>query len=274
MALEARFMLMTSSLFLSDKKIRHIFAAEQLMKPILVIAILAWLCIGNIEAQQMEFGLKGGLNIGTPYGVAEKGASGSLGVGPMIGMTFAYDLGSRWTIHGEFLYSQKGAKFHTPVSGDTIYRYNTITPEDTIPSEVHTIYNGVVDGKFDNKYIDIPLYASYAVSRRVRLLFGGYFAYLLEGQNTGSADIQVGDPAHPFTTVTNEPFDQSSGLNNWDYGAIIGATYITERRINFGLSLTTGLRSIYENNYKYIDGVVRNIYLQTYVQFSLRKNNQ
>ena len=241
------------------------------MKPILFIAILVWLCIGNIQAQMMEFGLKGGLNIGTPVGVAEKGATGSLGVGPLIGMTFAYDLGTRWSIHGEFLYSMKGAKFHTPVSGDTIYRY---TINDTIPSEVHTIYNGFVDGKFDNKYIDVPLYASYAVSRRVRLMFGGYFSYLLDGINTGSADIEVGDPAHPFTTVTNEPFDQSSELNMWDYGALLGATYITKRRISFGMSLTTGLRSIYNNNYKYIDGVVRNVYLQTFVQFSLSNDNE
>ncbi len=241
------------------------------MKPILFIAILVWLCVGSIQAQIMEFGLKGGLNIGTPVGVAEKGATGSLGIGPLIGMTFAYDLGTRWSIHGEFLYSMKGAKFHTPVSGDTIYRY---TINDTIPSEVHTIYNGFVDGKFDNKYIDVPLYASYAVSRKIRLMFGGYFSYLLDGINTGSADIEVGDPAHPFTTVTDEPFDQSSELNLWDYGALLGATYITDRRISFGMSLTTGLRSIYNNNYKYIDGVVRNVYLQTFVQFSLSKDNE
>lgn len=244
------------------------------MRPVILIAIMAWLCIGNIQAQEMEFGLKGGVNIGTPYGVAEKGASGSLGIGPLIGMTFAYDLGSKWSIHGEFLYSQKGAKFRTPVSGDTVYRYNTITPTDTIPSEVYTIYRGWVDGKFDNKYIDIPLYASYDISRRFMLMFGGYFSYLIEGLNVGTADIEVGDPAHPFTTVTDEPFDQSSELNQWDYGVLIGATYVTQRRINFGASLTTGLRSIYHNNYKYIDGVVRNIYLQTFVHFSLAKNNQ
>ena len=74
--------------------------------------------------------------------------------------------------------------------------------------------------------------------------------------------------------VTDEPFDQSSELNKWDYGLLIGATFITQRRINFGATLTMGLRSIYRNNYKYIDGVVRNVYLQTFVQFSLAKNNQ
>ena len=243
------------------------------MRPIYIIAIALWLSAGTMYAQEMEFGLKGGVNVGTPYGVAEKGASGSLGVGPLIGITFAYDLAPRWSLHGEFLYSQKGAKFHTPVSGDTIYRYNTITPIDTIPSEAHTIYHGWVDGKFSNKYFDIPLYASYDISRRFMLMFGGYFSYLISGNNTGSADIIVGDPESPFTEVNDEPFDQSSELNQWDYGVLFGATYLTGRRVNFGATVTTGLRSIYRNNYKYIDGVVRNIYLQAFVHFSVLKNN-
>ncbi len=243
------------------------------MRPIYILAIVLWLFPGIMNAQEMEFGLKGGVNLGTPYGVAEKGASGSLGVGPLIGITFAYDLAPRWGLHGEFLYSQKGAKFHTPVSGDTIYRYNTITPIDTIPTEAHTIYHGWVDGKFSNQYFDIPLYASYDVSRRFMLMFGGYLSYLISGNNTGSADIVVGDPESPFTEVNDEPFDQSQELNQWDYGVLFGATYLTGRRVNFGASVTTGLRSIYKNNYKYIDGVVRNIYLQAFVHFSVLKNN-
>ncbi len=102
-------------------------------------------------------------------------------------------------------------------------------------------------------------------------MFGGYVSYLIDGKNTGSADIEVGDPRHPFTTVTDEPFDQSSELNKWDYGLLLGTTYVTKRRMNFGLSVTTGLRSVYRNNYKYIDGVVRNVYMQTFVQFRINK---
>jgi hypothetical protein len=243
------------------------------MRPILLTATLLWLCIFSMQGQQMNFGLKGGLNIGTPVGVAEKGAKGSVGIGPMLGMYFAYDLGGKWTLHGEFLYSYKGSTFHTPVSGDTIYRYNTITPTDTIPSEVYTSYSGWVDGKFDNRYLDIPIYASFDVSKRFALMFGGYVSYLLSGKNVGTADIEVGDPAHPFTTVTDEPFDQSNGLNKWDYGLLFGFYYMTERRIDFGLSVTTGLRSIYENNYKYIDGVVRNVYMQPFVMFRIGKDD-
>ncbi len=244
------------------------------MRPILLTAMAVILCISMVKAQDMDFGLKGGLNIGTPIGAAEKGATGSLGVGPLIGMYFAYELNAKWSLHGEFLYSYKGAKFSTPVSGDTIYRYYAVTPAgDSIPAEAKTIYRGTVDGKFDNRYIDVPLYASYKLGQRFRLTFGGYMSYLIKGHNTGSADVEVGDPIHPFTNVEDEPFDQSSELSNFDYGLLLGATYMTKHRFNFGLSLTGGLKSIYKQNYKYIDGAVRNIYLQTFVQFRLNNKN-
>lgn len=244
------------------------------MRSLLLSATIVLLCTFVVKAQDMDFGLKGGLNIGTPYGVAEEGASGSLGVGPLIGMYFAYNLGNKWTLHGEFLYSYKGSKFHTPVSGDTIYQYYAVTPAgDSIPAEANTIYRGVVDGKFDNRYIDVPLYASYELSRRFRLLFGGYLSYLVSGHNAGYADVEVGDPNYPFTTVEDEPFDQSSELSKLDYGLLAGSTYMTKHRLNFGISATVGLKSIYKKNYKYLDGVVRNIYLQTFVQFRLNKRN-
>jgi hypothetical protein len=244
------------------------------MKQFLLFSAMLCVFFFDTRAQEMEFGLKGGLNIGTPIGVAEKGATGKLGVGPLLGMYFAYDLGGKWSVHGEFLYSYKGSKFHTPVSGDTIYKYNTITLTDTIPSEANTMYRGWVDGKFDNRYLDMPLFVSYQLSSRFLMMFGGYVSYLIEGNNTGTADIEVGDPKHPFTTVTDEPFDQSSELNQWDYGLMLGTTYITERKINFGISLSSGMRSIYRKNYKYIDGVVRNLYMQTFVQFRIAKNNK
>lgn len=247
------------------------------MKPIILTAVVL-LCFsfGPLQAQEMNFGIKGGINIGTPIGVAEKGASGSVGVGPLLGVYFKYDLASRWSISADFMYSYKGSKFNTPVSGDTIYKYNTISPApyyDTIPSEANTFYRGTVDGKFDNRYIDVPIYASYSLSNRFLLNFGGYVSYLVSGKNTGFADIEVGDPASPFTTVEDEPFDQSDGLATWDYGALLGATYVTKHRLNFGISVTTGLRSVYKNNYKYIDGVVRNVYMQTFVQFRLNNKN-
>ncbi len=240
------------------------------MRQLILTIIVAGL-FSQAAAQGFDFGFKGGANIGTPYGVAEKGATGMVGVGPLLGLFFKYQLKDRWAIHFDGQYSFKGARFDTPVSGDTVYEYNTITPTDTIPSKAFTSYRGRVEGKFSNKYIDFPVYASYQVGKKVLVLAGFQLSYLFDGGNYGSADIEVGDPKHPFTYVENEPFDQSEEIKTWDYAIITGAIYEGKHRVNLGATLTCGLTSIYAKNYKYIDNVVRNLYLQMFLGFKITK---
>jgi hypothetical protein len=237
----------------------------------LLITILVVFFLSQAVAQRFDFGLKGGANIGTPFGVAEEGATGMIGVGPMIGLFFKYKLKDRWSFHFDAQYSFKGARFDTPVSGDTVYEYNTITPIDTIPSKAFTSYRGSVEGKFANKYMDFPVYVSYLLGKRSLILAGFQLSYLLDGGNYGSADLEVGDPKHPFTYVEDEPFDQSEELKTWDYAFITGYIYETRRRVNVGATATIGLGSIYDKNYKYLDKTVRNIYLQIFLGFKITK---
>ena len=241
----------------------------------LALTILVACLFSQAVAQEFDFGIKGGANVGTPYGVAEEGATGMVGVGPLLGLFFKYQLKERWAIHFDAQYSFKGARFDTPVSGDTVYEYNTITPTDTIPSKAFTSYRGNVEGKFANKYMDFPLYVSYNFGKDKKwLVLGGFqISYLLDGGNYGSADIEVGDPKHPFTYVENEPFDQSEELNTWDYAVMTGVILETKYRTNLGITFTYGLGSIYEKNYKYIDNVVRNLYLQFFFGFKITKPN-
>ena len=239
----------------------------------LVLTVFVACLLSQAIAQEFNFGLKGGANIGTPYGVAEKGSKGMVGVGPLIGAFFKYQLKDRWAVHADFQYSFKGARFDTPVSGDTVYEYLTITPNDTIPSKAFTSYRGRVEGKFANKYFDVPVYVSYQVGKRSLLLAGFQISYLIDGGNYGSADIEVGDSKHPFTYVENEPFDQSDELRTWDYAIIIGTIYEGKRRVNLGATFTYGLTSIYNKNYKYLDNVVRNLYLQLFLGFKITKTD-
>jgi len=237
----------------------------------LALTIIVACLFSQAVAQEFDFGIKGGINVGTPYGVAEKGATGMVGAGPLLGLFFKYQLRDKWAIHFDVQYSYKGARFDTPVSGDTVYEYNTITPTDTIPSKAFTTYRGRVEGKFSNKYIDFPLYASYKVGKRFLILAGFQISYLFDGGNYGSADIEVGDPKSPFTYVENEPFDQSAELNTWDYSIIVGSILETRYRVNLGATFTYGLGSIYDKNYKYIDNVVRNLYIQLFLGFKITK---
>lgn len=240
----------------------------------LLLALICTFIISQAVTQDLDYGVKAGLNIGTPYMKPEKGASGTPGIGPLFGVFSKYYLSDKWAIHLELFYSAKGSNFKTPVSGDTLYeRTWHIGPPNggyDTTTKIPTIYEGTVEGSYGNRYLDIPLLLSYRVGKKMLLMFGPQFSYLLKGKNTGDADIIVGDPESPFTKVNDEPFDQSHELNRWDYSILIGTQYEGKKLFNLGISLTTGLGSIYNKNYKYLDKAVRNIYLQAYLGFRIR----
>lgn len=230
------------------------------IKSLLYVSMITAFMMPSLAiAQNLDAGLSAGFNLGTPYGVSEDGASGSPGFGPGLGFYIRGRLSMKWQVQAEFLYSKKGSFFQTPVSGDTIYRS---TMNDTIPFSVHTVYNGWVEGHFNNAYLDIPLMFLYETGKRWSLLTGVQFSYLLKGENKGTADIEVGNPQNPFTHVEDQVFDQSEHIKKWDYAILLGGKYKFKDKIDFQASLSYGLFSIYEEYYKYINKTVRNIYLR------------
>ncbi len=224
----------------------------------LFLVALLLLSAGS-QAQDMDAGLSAGFNLGTPYGVADNGASGSPGLGPALGFYLKSRLSMKWQLQVELLYSKKGSFFQTPVSGDTIYRS---TLNDTMPYAVHTVYNGWVEGHFNNAYLDIPIILEFEAGPKWSLMMGPQFSYLLKGENKGTADIEVGNPENPFTHVEDQVFDQSEHIKKWDYAILLGTSYQFRDKINFQLTASFGLFSIYEEYYKYINKTVRNIYLR------------
>lgn len=229
-----------------------------------VILLLAF--TRGLGAQDLDMGISAGFNLGTPYGVANDGASGSPGLGPALGFYLKSRLSMKWQLQVELLYSKKGSFFQTPVSGDTIYRS---TLNDTMPYSVHTVYNGWVEGHFNNAYLDIPLIFEYEAGPRWSLMMGPQFSYLLKGENKGTADIEVGNPKNPFTYVEDQLFDQSKHLRKWDYAILLGTTYQFRDKIQFQLTASYGLFSIYEEYYKYINKTVRNIYLRVGILYRM-----
>lgn len=251
----------------------HWFMNKRILKKktyccLVFLAMLFFTAGEKAIGQGLEFGIKGGFTLGTPYGIAEEGAKGKLGAGPTFGVFIRGQLNFRWKVQAEFLYSKKGSTFKTPVEGDTLYK----DEQNGQPYTVHTIYKGWVEGEFDNVYLDIPVVFLYRLNTKWNLLVGPQFSYLLKGKNKGTADIEVGDPENPFTTVEDEPFDQSEQLKKWDYGILLGGMYHLNNKMHIGLSVTTGLFSIYDKNYKYLDRTVRNIYLQASLGFKISKD--
>ena len=216
------------------------------------------------DAQNMWWGIKGGINFGTPYGKAEEGATGAPGVGPRMGVFVRRHVKNRLDVQLEVLYSVKGASYKTPVSGDTLYEEEIMGKIYLIP----TYYSGWVEGKFKNVYLDFPITARYEASRKFFLLFGPQISYLLNGSNKGLADIDIGEN---YSSVKDEPFDESDQLNRWDYSLLFATSYETPGGLNFELGFSYGLRSIYKDSYDKIDDTYRNIYLQAMVGYRFGK---
>jgi|WetSurMetagenome_2_1015567.scaffolds.fasta_scaffold342765_1 hypothetical protein len=233
---------------------------------IIAIIISLYFLETGVYSQKIVYGLKGGFTKGTPYSKPKEEASGKLGTGPLIGAFFKHTFNKRLGIHLEFFYSNKSASFRTPVSGDTTYPLVIAGTTYNIP----TSYSGWVDGKFKNYYFDMPALLAYKMGKKFNLLVGPQISYLVIGKNDGTADIAVGeDPAYPYTTVEDKPFDESSQLNKWDYGFVCGTNYETNKRLNLNLNCSIGLRSIYKKSYTNSDGMVRNIYLQFSLEYRI-----
>lgn len=216
------------------------------------------------DAQNMWWGVKGGINLGTPYGKAEESATGAPGIGPRMGLFLRTHVKNRLDVQIEALYSVKGGKYDTPVSGDTVYEEEIMGIKYLIP----TYYEGRVEGEFKNVYLDFPITARYEASRKFFLSFGPQISYLLNGSNTGTADMDIGEN---YSSVTDEPFDESSELNKWDYSLLFAGSYETPGGLNFELGLNYGLRSIYKASYDKIDNTYRNIYLHLMVGYRFGK---
>jgi len=119
-------------------------------------------------------------------------------------------------------------------------------------------YTGIVKGRFRNRYIEVPLLARLKSGEHWAFLGGVYGAYLLFGDNSGTADVELGQG---FDFRPDEPFDQTEFLFPWDYGLVAGAEYHWDDWL-IDLRAVTGLRTIYQKDYAQVSNAVWNGYLQ------------
>ncbi len=76
-----------------------------------MLIIPLFLMVSTSQGQGLKYGLKGGFNLGTPYGKPEDGATGSPGLGPAVGVYIIHRLSLKWRVQAEFLYSKKSSTF-------------------------------------------------------------------------------------------------------------------------------------------------------------------
>ncbi len=209
----------------------------------------------SANAQFEGFGIKYGFNFGTPISKYVEGATVSPGFNGLNGAFVRFRLAERLTLETGLQLSMKANEFTTPIEGDTII-LQFIPNVGYLPFAAD--YKGVVEGQFRNYYLEIPLVARFETSEHWAIIGGVYGAYLLRGDNSGLADIELGQA---FDFREDEPFDQTEFLFPWDYGVLAGGEY-RRNGWQFDLRATIGLRSIYQNDYAQVSASVWNGYLQ------------
>jgi hypothetical protein len=229
-----------------------------------IYSIILFLSLSNfIMAQNnnIGWGLKLGGNIGAPipFGNIPEGATGAPIVGLNLGSWISYHFNPKMALKLEFNYSVKGASFKTPLVNQYYY-----DPE----YEVETIFNGTAEGKFDNQYLEWPLYMQYRLGKKLWLTGGFYVAYMFATATYADGEGYVGYLSSVIVTRTI-PFEEE--LNKLDYGVRLGIAYTNGGKFIFDADLTYGIPSIFKKSYKTIDYSINNMYFQFGVMYNFGK---
>jgi opacity protein-like surface antigen len=175
----------------------------------IILAAVAVLAFGFANAQEVKFGVKGGLNIATQSYGGEDAPSPSSLTGFHIGGLVEIKISDKFSIQPELLYSTQGSKF-------SMTGYST-------------------ENSFKLSYINIPVMLKYFVAEKFSLEAGPQIGFLTSSKMevilsgiTGSKDAK-----EIFKTV--------------DFGLNIGAGYDFTKKISVNARYNFGLSNIAKN---------------------------
>lgn len=183
---------------------------------------------------QIRYGVEAGVNVGAPFPKKiEKGAKGSLGLSPIFGFSAQKKLSRKIYLKGCLLFEQKRAKYETPVQ----YAY-IVMSGDSIDG-----FSGVVEGKFKNQYLFLPINMMYQISRKTSAGLGLYGGYLLKGSNTGTVKNGKAGFGGNFN-IPDQVFNESSNIYRFDFGTNMAVLYKINKDIHLQGQLSYGLSSV------------------------------
>jgi opacity protein-like surface antigen len=178
----------------------------------ITLSIVAVLAFGFANAQEVKFGVKGGINLSTLTGDIEEASSK---VGFQVGAFAEIKLTEKFSIQPELLYSAQGVK---------------------------TEFNDM-DGSEENKinlgYLNIPVMAKYYVAEKFSLEAGPQVGFLLSAKN----DFSSFDGEDSFS----KNIDIKDNFKSIDFGVNFGAGYDFTENLSAGLRYNLGLSNILEN---------------------------
>ncbi|WP_346881475.1 porin family protein [uncultured Algibacter sp.] len=180
------------------------------MKNLFLLSIIAVFAIGSVNAQEVKFGAKAGVNFASLNGddSGELDSRTSFHIGAVAEIIIS----DKFSVQPELLYSGQGAKF-----------------EETF-----------LDEKFESTlkldYLNIPIMAKYYVYEGLSVEAGPQIGFLLSAE---SEDKEDGE------TETADVKDQISSI---DFGLNFGLGYKLENGLNFAARYNLGLSNVFDDS--------------------------
>lgn len=134
-------------------------------------------------------------------------------------------------------------------------------------SKVRGYYTGLVQTDVRNTYVTIPVSAVYNLSSQWNLYGGLYFSLLIDQEFDGYVSegyLRQGDPTGQkitFEDGSRAPFDFSSEVQKFQWGAQIGAEWNLNEHFKLFPELTYGINGLLDNDFKALSFSLHNIYL-------------
>lgn len=183
-------------------------------KIILTIAVV--LTANFVSAQDMKFGVKGGLNLSNVTGDGNP----SMKVGIHFGGFMEYKVSEKFVIQPELLFSTQGAKFEY---------------SDSFEGESYS-----ENSNYKLSYLNIPIMAKYYVSEKFSLEAGPQIGFLLSAKN----DFDYSETFGGETFSESGEVDIKEFLNSTDFGINFGAGYDLNEKMSLGFRYNLGLTDI------------------------------
>jgi len=173
----------------------------------IILSVVAVLAFGFANAQEVKYGLKGGLNLSSLNFVGEGTPSSSSLASVNVGAFVEVKISDKFSIQPEVLYSKQGNKMNFETEGVTL-------------------------NSFKLDYINIPVMAKYYVDNKFSLEIGPQIGFLTSAMVNGtSSGVTVDVDAKQF-------------FNSVDFGLNFGANYDLTEKIFVGARYNLGLSNI------------------------------
>lgn len=232
----------------------------------------------NKNLRRSDAGIRVGAGFGFPAGAIPSGATGLPLPAPSLGLFYSYKVSPKWSVQiGAETYSMK-ANFDTPYEDfeyiGNLGKYMPELFEDNGQLDTAFLKHAFVKGgRFNNRYIGVPITANYHFRKGWSMSFGGYIAYNYKKEMEGTAtDIYFGnrdDKSIAVQVTGTMPFNESDKIKDWDFGLNVGGNYELKSGINFDVRLNAGLTDIFVKEFTAPPSAYHNIVLQTTIGYRI-----